>query len=142
MSTRGLTDLGDRIVGLELPVDGTSQDSIAAAEHVFVTLRAKLSRWIGADAFDTLLDRALERARSDHPILAQTRWRPAPKPQFTGFAATGSGSQPAEVRAAISSVIDALTAHLGRFIGDDLATRLVLEHWDTPPPPGGERGES
>ncbi|HEU4680568.1 MAG TPA: hypothetical protein VFS51_02405, partial [Gemmatimonadales bacterium] len=49
---------------------GAPEEMAVAAEQGCARLRAALTRWIGADGYRALVDRALEQARAAHPALA------------------------------------------------------------------------
>lgn len=45
------------------------EDLIAPAERICAQLRTGLGRWIGADGYRALLDRAISQTRAAHPVL-------------------------------------------------------------------------
>jgi hypothetical protein len=143
MSLHGLTDVGRRIVGIEIAPGLTPEGSVAAAERIFASLRARLGRWIGGDAFDALLDRAIAGARGAHPILQGVRWAPGTEAsRLSGLDPHDAAVTQASVSSAVIAILDELTALLGRFIGEDLAERLVLEGWERAAPGEDWEGET
>ncbi|MFZ5476246.1 MAG: hypothetical protein ACOZNI_05670 [Myxococcota bacterium] len=127
MPPRDATATGHRIVALALPEDASLEVAVATCQRVLGGLREGLGRWIGADAFDALLERALLDARSEHAVLAEARWCPSDERPLVGLPGPDRGATATDVRVALAALIDGITAHLGRFIGEDLATRIVLD---------------
>jgi hypothetical protein len=126
------SSVGRTIVDGEIPRDASPEVAMAAADRIFTSLGARLGRWVGSDAFDTLLQRARASTRSDHPLLDRV---------LSAGAAGLAGQDPAVegvttqgVRDATAATLDALATLLGRFVGEDLAARLVLQDWRTPVP--------
>lgn len=132
-------EVGALLVAAHIPTGETSEATAAAAEPLVVALRARLGRWIGGDAFDTLLERALANARREHAVLRDVRWQPDAQPRLAGLAAASAAHSSDEVRAGLVAILDGLASLLGRFIGDDLAARLLVQ--DAEGPDGGPEGE-
>ncbi len=125
------SSVGRRIVAADIPAGSSPGVTAEAASRILLALRARLGRWIGVDAFDALLERALSGARGG--ALAGVRWAPGSAPPLTGLDDAGSTPDAEALRDAVAATLDELTALLGRFIGDDLATRLVLHDWEGRP---------
>jgi hypothetical protein len=109
------------------------EETAAAASGIVTTLRARLGRWIGVDAFDALFERALARAVAAHPELAEVQWRLCEEEPL-GRVTESPGVTPDLLRELVAATLDELTHHLGRFVGEELAARLVLEDWEQPRP--------
>ena len=95
----------------------------AAAEQLCNRLRTGLARWIGAEGYRSLLDRAVRAARADHPVLG-------------GLSCLGVGDEPGTAAALAAksngdlaegmvAVVATLIDSLGRIIGIEMAVRLV-----------------
>lgn len=128
----GSRAVGGRIVAGQIPRGATPDDAVAAADRIFAALGARLGRWIGGDAYDTLIERALAKVRADHPVLRRVRWVPGAEGGLRGLDAADEDATGAAVRDATAATLDALAALLGRFVGDDLAARLMLQDWQAP----------
>ncbi len=100
-------------------------------EHISAALREHLGRWIGADAFDALAGRAAHLERARFAPLRRAEWRPSETPALTGVEAElGPDADPF---APILFILTALVDLLGRFIGQEMACRLVRDGLiDTP----------
>jgi hypothetical protein len=121
--------VGRTLVAAEIRPDASPEEAVAAADRIFVALGVRLGRWVGSDAFDALFERALASTRADHPILDRVPLVEA------GLAVSDRGDEPVTaeaVRDATAATLDALVALLGRFVGEDLAARLVLQDWRKP----------
>jgi hypothetical protein len=121
LDSRGV---GRTIVDAELSPEASPEEAVAAANRIFVALGARLGRWVGGDAFDALFQRALAKSRRDHPVLEHVRWGDAGR---SGFECAGEGVTTEAVQDATAATLDALAALLGRFVGDDLAARLLQD---------------
>jgi hypothetical protein len=100
----------------------TPGEVAAAAERLCTQLRSGLGRWIGADGYRVLLDRALALVRPAHPALGGLSCLGEDNPT-TATAAQAYGAR--EVAAGIVALVAALIELLGRIIGDEMAARLV-----------------
>jgi hypothetical protein len=95
-------------------------------------LRAGLGRWIGAQGYRVLLERALSQTRAEHPALGGLSCLAEYEP-VTAAAVRAQG--PGDVAAGLVAFVAALVELLGRIIGDEMAVRLV-EQIGTPSPRG------
>lgn len=104
-----------------------------AAERLSRALYAQLGRWIGVDGCGTLLRRALVVAMAKHPgILVRSESRlDSPVARIDAAAAT---RDPVAATAALEEVFTVFMEMLGRFIGEELALRLVEGAWPLDPP--------
>ena len=107
------------------------EDLIAPAERICAQLRTGLGRWIGADGYSALLDRAISQTRAAHPVLDRLVGTAGNSPT-TRTAARAYGA--AEVAAGMVALVSAVTELLGRIIGEEMAVRLV-EQVGAPNPP-------
>ena len=96
----------------------------AAAEQLCNRLRTGLSRWIGAEGYRSLLDRAVRVARADHPVLGGLSCLGGGGDEpgtWAALAARSNGDLAEGMVAVVASLIDLL----GRIIGEEMAVRLV-----------------
>jgi len=101
---------------------GAPEEIAVAAERLCTGLRAGLGRWIGAEGYRALLDRALGLVRAKHPVLDGLSCLGGDEP-LTAAAVRAHGA--AEVAAGMEALVAALIELLGRIIGEDMAVRLV-----------------
>lgn len=100
------------------------EEVAVVADGTCVQLRRGLGRWIGADGYSVLLDRALGLARAEHPAL---RGLLCMGEDDAGITASVRAHGAAEVAAGMVALVAALIELLGRIIGDEMAVRLVEE---------------
>jgi hypothetical protein len=98
------------------------EEVAAAAERMGAELSAVLGRWIGAEAYRVLLERALVLARTEHPALGGLSRLGGDGPGATA-AVRAQGSD--EVAAGLMALVSGLIELLGRIIGEEMAVRLV-----------------
>jgi hypothetical protein len=110
----------------------TPGEVTTAAERLGSQLRSGLGRWIGADGYRALLDRALALVRAEHPALGGLSCLGEDNPATTA-AAQAYGAR--EVAAGVVALVAALIELLGRIIGDEMASHLV-EQTGIPSPRG------
>jgi hypothetical protein len=116
------TDAAQRLWARAAGDSSAAEEIAAAAERMCNELRAGLGRWIGADGYRTLLDRALGLARAEHPALGGFAGLGGDEP-LTTEAVRAQGA--ALVAAGFVAMVAALVELLGRIIGEDMAVRLV-----------------
>ena len=106
---------------------GAPADVGAAAEYLCNELGAELGRWIGADGFRALVQRALVIARAQHPAL--NGFSCLGKSQAENTAATDLAQTfgAAETAAGMVALLSALIELLGRILGDEMALHLVAQ---------------
>jgi hypothetical protein len=100
----------------------TPEDMAAGAEQGCARLRAVLTRWIGADGYRALINRALEQARATHPAIAHLHCQSG---DLEEVAAAVGGHSAAKVREGVLDLVALLVDLLGRLIGEEMAVRLV-----------------
>ena len=105
---------------------GSAEEMAAAAEQGCARLRAALTRWIGADGYRALVDRALEQTRALHPAIAGFQCQAG---GVQGVAAAVGAHGAAEVMEGILALVARLIDLLSRLIGEEMATRLVEQAW-------------
>lgn len=119
----------------EAGTDSSPTDILEATNRVLARLQEPLSRWLGRDGSHAVLGRALNAARAQHPLLADTRAEPPAADQLlrlSGLAESAAHDEPehrTELRAALVSVLTALFSTLTRLIGGDLVLRLLQQVW-------------
>lgn len=103
--------------------DSTNPGEVAAAaEQVCGLLRVDLERWIGAEGYQALLDRALVLTRVDHPALTGLTCLGQ---DGAAMAAAVKRHGADEMVAALVALVAALIGLLGRIIGEEMAVQLV-----------------
>ena len=105
--------------------DGGAPEEVgAAADRLCAQLRAGLGRWIGAEGYRALLERALELARPEHPALGGLSCLGGDGSLTTAAVrAHGAGETAASFVALVAKLIELL----GRIIGVEMALRLVAQ---------------
>ena len=116
----------------------TPEDVATAAERLFVQSREGLGRWIGAEGYRTLHDRALGMARLEHPGLHGLSCLGG---DHAAIAAAVRANGTAQMADAMVAWVAAMMHVLGRIIGHETAVRLV-EQSAIPTLPGVVRTES
>ena len=109
-----------------------------AAEQLGARVRLGLGRWIGADAYQTLLQRAAATARSTHPSLNDVAGL-SENASVTLAAVRVHGA--AAVVDGVVAVVALVIELLGRIIGQEMARHLV-EQCGAPSPPAFTSTES
>jgi hypothetical protein len=100
------------------------EEAGAAAERLCNRLRVGLSRWIGADGYRSLLDRAVRAARADHPVLGGLSCLGGEGDEPGTAAALGAQSNGDLVEGMVA-LLATLIDLLSRIIGVEMAVRLV-----------------
>ena len=85
-------------------------------------LSAGLSRWIGTEGYRALRGRALDEARSVHPVLERLSFDGTDADQL---AAAVEAHGVAPVALAVEAFIASLIELLGRIVGDEMAANLI-----------------
>lgn len=108
-------------------------DEVAVgAERMCTALRMGLGRWIGAEGYRALLDRALGLTCAEHPALYGLPCLGDDEMATEAAVRThGAG----EVAAGLVALVVTLIELLGRIIGEEMAVRLV-EQTGIPSPRG------
>lgn len=116
---------------------GTHAGPISVTQGVFGRLRGQVGRWVGLDAFDALAERSCTLARGRHPSLRALTWRGGKEPVLAGIEVPVGREEDAYTGA--EALVATLVELLGRFIGDEMACRIVLDGWPAPDDPTGVR---
>ena len=112
----------------------TSPEEVgAAAQRVCDELRVGLSRWVGAEGYRALLDRALVLSVTEHPVLNSISCHDGDVLAAVAAARSHGATQ---LATGIVTLVATLTELLGRIIGEEIAVQLV-ERAGTPSPPAG-----
>ena len=133
--TRNSTAAEDasRRVWARVPTDTGSPEAVAAnVVRVCADLQTSLRRWIGPGGHQALVQRALERQRSEHPVLRSFSCQGGEERAIEA-AARAHGAAP--VAAGVVAMLATLIDLLGHIIGEDLAVRLVEQTTATSGPP-------
>ena len=125
------TDAARRLWALAAGDGDASEEVAAAADRMCAQLRVGLGRWIGAEGYRALLDRALGLARAEHPALGGLSCLGGDGAIMAAVRAHGAS----EVAAGLVASVAALIELLGRIIGEEMAMRLV-EQVGMPSPRG------
>ncbi len=100
----------------------TPEEVAAAAEFMCTRLRLGLGRWIGAEGYRVLLDRALGLTRTQHPALGAVPCLGGDEPPAT---AAVKGRDSVEVADGLVALVTVLIELLARIVGADMAVQLV-----------------
>lgn len=116
----------------------TPEEVATAAERLFAQSREGLGRWIGAEGYRTLHDRALGMARLKHPALHGLSCLGGDQAAIAAAVRANGAAQMADGMVAwVAAMMDVL----GRIIGQETAVRLV-EETAMPSPRRAESTES
>ena len=98
------------------------QHVASAAERLCAQSREGLGRWIGAQGYRALLDRALGMARAEHPALSGLSCLGGDE---AAIAAAVQANGQGQVAESMVAWLAAMMEVLGRIIGEETAVRLV-----------------
>ena len=110
------------------------QHVASAAERLCAQSREGLGRWIGAQGYRALFDRALGMARAEHPALRGMSCLGGDEAAITAAVRANGHGQVVE---GMVAWLAAMMELLGRIIGEETAVRLV-EQTAMPRPEGPE----
>lgn len=102
-------------------------ERVDAAHRVLAGLADRMSPLVGVGGFHLLLQRALKRAQASHPWLAGIHLDPNDPWRLPGVAEAVRGIDPEEVAEGMEAAVAELIGLISRFLGADLATRLVRQ---------------
>jgi hypothetical protein len=109
------------------------EEAGAAAQRVCDELRGGLSRWVGAEGYRALLDRALALSVTEHPVLKSISCYDGDVLAAVAAARMHGAGQ---LATGVVTLVSTLTELLGRIVGEEIAVQLV-ERAGTPGPPAG-----
>ncbi|HEX7049494.1 MAG TPA: hypothetical protein VF188_04725 [Longimicrobiales bacterium] len=132
--TEAIRSLARRLLAHEIAAGPSVEDVVAGADVVLRKLSAHLVPLIGPAGFQVLLARALHLARQDFPLLEDVRSGEAPNAPIEGLDGLARGSDPDELRDAVTAVLADFFGLLAHFIGDVLTVRIVSRAWPGLPP--------
>lgn len=136
--TRSTVDVARRLWAHGAGRGTSPEDAGAAAQRVCDDLRTGLSRWVGAEGYRALLDRALQLSAAEHPVLGSFSCHDG---DALAAAAAARAHGAAELGAGVVALVATLTDLLGRIIGEEMAVQLV-ERTVSAGPRAGSRTES
>jgi len=122
---------------IEWRVEERDQECHQAAEWLLEELSERMTPLIGRAGYHLLLSRALKKAKEKHPVLAAVRVERNGKTYLSGMDALrkeeeeGEGESDEGAAETLLSEFIALTA---RFLGADMAIRLVRQSFPDAPP--------
>jgi hypothetical protein len=118
--------LAQRLIAFEKR-SSAGQDAIAAADEVFRRLAERISLLVGSGGFHLLLQRALNQALREHPWLAGVQPGVEEPWRLAGLEEAARDADPAAVTAGLERAVAELVALVARFLGADMAIRLVRQ---------------
>jgi hypothetical protein len=98
---------------------------VEAAERIVQDFAEHLRPLLGSDGFRMLLARALKRAQVEHELLRAVRAEREGEAPLVGLREAARARSAAEVEAALESTVVELLGLIARFLGPDMAVRLV-----------------
>lgn len=107
--------------------DQGAEETLRAVERVLSALARRIDPLIGSRGFQMLLQRALKQAQRAHPSLAPVRSERTADPYLTGLDEVAQIASPEEATAAAEAIVAELVGLLARFVGADMAIRLVRQ---------------
>ncbi len=114
-----------------------ASEALSAGDRVLRKMCDHLSRWFGAEGFDALLARALNRTKPKHPIVALVLRAPRDNGPTRGFIdQTVHIEDATALMDGLVAIIASLIALLSRLLGEEMAVHLVEQIW-----PDTRRGE-
>lgn len=121
------------LVGNILEADADPRANCIAADRAFAQLLGNLARWVGDDGARVLLERAVDVTRVAHPWLAGVRVEVKDGRCLEGLESRIDGITGAEVEQTMAVLLTDLVELLAKFIGRDLAARIVIRGWPAAP---------
>lgn len=100
----------------------TPSEMSAVADRTQAELRRNLQRWIGAEGYRALLDRAVRLTIDDHPVLGELA-RPEGNPPVAASRLEAYGAE--AIAEGMVALVATVTQVLGRIIGEEMAVQLL-----------------
>ena len=107
--------------------DSGADSQVEAAERVLRRLSDRISPLVGSAGFALLLQRALKRARAEHPWLGAVHVDQETPWGLVGMVDVAREVTPDDAAAAAQALITELIGLVARFLGADMAIRLVRQ---------------
>lgn len=114
-----------RILQQESAGSAEADALVQAAERVLRAMQVHLARWFGPDGVTAVLNRALARARVQHPVLSEVEL--TMDGQLTLHLRSSTAQSAGNLHDALVALISAAVVLLERLIGEDLVMRLLEE---------------
>lgn len=105
----------------------TAGGRVEAAQEVLAGLAERISPLVGGGGVHLLLQRALKRSRREHPWLSEIRLEREVPWHLAGATEAAEALDPEEVASAAEAVLSELIGLVARFLGADMAIRLVRQ---------------
>lgn len=134
-------DLARRLIEREPASAGTLDDTVGAAHGATERVYRELTQWVGSSGCQALFVRALSDAKSNHPALRGVRVNPNGNDRIEGIAEAARTAGASPTAAGLEDLLRILIDLLGRFIGEDMAVRLVTGSAIDPASEGREFGK-
>ena len=115
------------------------EEAGAAAQRVCDELRVGLGRWVGAEGYRALLDRALVLSVTEHPVLKSISCHDGDVLAAVAAARTHGAAQ---LATGIVTLVTTLTELLGRIVGQEVAVHLVERAAQAGSNTDGQRGRN
>jgi hypothetical protein len=101
------------------------KSDVGAVTSAFQRVSEELTRWVGADGCNAVVNRALSRAQASHPALATVTIPNHSPPALEGVPEAIKAHSAPAMAAGLESMLVTLFELLGRLIGDDLSVKLA-----------------
>jgi hypothetical protein len=96
-------------------------------DAVFTRIAAPLCRLLGRDGYRALLERALDVAGEDYPLLTTVRPAIAPAGRLVGLPSVDIPSKREQVFEALAATLTVLLALLVQFLGPELVEQILCD---------------
>jgi hypothetical protein len=114
-----------RVVHAAAPRESPQRSLGPPLEDVFSNIGERLSRLLGPDGYRALVERALEIATEDYPLLKTVRPAIAPVGRLVGLPRLDEPDQRDQVFEALGGTLAVLFALLEQLLGSDLVCQLL-----------------
>jgi hypothetical protein len=103
------------------------RDLLLVGDVLLLQLSELLGLWFGADGVQALFARAINRASTEHPMLAEVRSAPLEGCHLDGVRSRSRIESPEALREALLHLLTTLLALLARLVGEDLVLLVVRQ---------------
>jgi len=135
-----ISRLGDERNATWAPGLSDAEIALASGERALQLVQEHLRDWFGPDGVDALLIRALERARSSHPILIGVQPPVSGTLRLIGITENdravsqqNGALDSREIIEGIVALLAAILALIARLVGDEMMRHLVKQIWPVLP---------